>query len=237
VSKKKAAAALYEGKAKIVYPGETDSEVIIHFKDDATAFDGLKKGKIKGKGVINNTMSAHFFKYLEGYNVPTHFIDKISDNEMKVKKVEIIKVEVVMRNYAAGSLCKRYGLEEGLELSSPVLEFYYKEDSLHDPLMNEYHAYAMNLATKDEIQHISKQAFKINAVLRSYFQRRGILLVDFKLEFGRFGDKILLADEISPDTCRFWDADTKKKLDKDRFRQDLGSVEEAYKEILDRVLK
>lgn len=234
---KKTVIILYEGKAKIVYPGENDSEVIIHFKDDATAFDGVKKGKIKGKGAINNAMSTYMFQYLEGYNVPTHFIEKINNTDMKVKKVTIIKVEVVMRNCAAGSLCNRYGIEEGLELQSPVLEYYLKDDSLHDPMINEYHAYAMNLATKDEIQYINKQAFKINAVLRSFFQRRDILLVDFKLEFGRFGDKILLADEISPDTCRFWDSQTKKKLDKDRFRQDLGGIEDAYKEILERVIK
>lgn len=227
---------LYEGKAKIIYSTDNESEVLIKFKDDATAFDGEKKGKIKGKGSVNNQMSSHLFPYLESHNVPTHFIEQISDTEMKCKKVDIIKVEVVMRNIAAGSLCKRYGFTEGDKLDTPILEYYLKDDDLHDPLMNDYHIYAMDLATKEEMQHISKLAIKINAVLSSYFQRRNILLVDFKLEFGRFAEKILLADEISPDTCRFWDVDTHKKLDKDRFRQDLGKVEEAYKEVLERVL-
>jgi len=227
---------LYEGKSKIVYPTDNDTEILIHFKDDATAFDGVKKGKIKGKGIVNNKMSCHLFQYLERYNVPTHFIEQVSNNEMLVKKVEIIKVEVVMRNIAAGSFCKRYGIEEGINLQTPILEFYLKEDALHDPLMNEYHAYALELATREEVQYFSKQAIKINAVLRSYFQRRDILLVDFKLEFGRFEDNIILADEISPDTCRFWDAKTRRKMDKDRSRQDLGEVEGTYQEILERVL-
>ena len=227
---------LYEGKAKIIYSAEDESEVIIKFKDDATAFDGAKKGKIKGKGSVNNKMSCYLFEYLEKYNVPTHFIEQLSDTEMKAKKVEIILVEVVMRNIAAGSLCKRYGFKEGDKIETPILEFFLKDDDLHDPLMNEYHAYALNLATKDELRQISKLAMKINVVLSSFFERRNILLVDFKLEFGRYDGKLILADEISPNTCRFWDAETRKKLDKDRFRQDLGKVEESYKEILERVL-
>jgi len=227
---------LYGGKAKIIFSAEDESEVIIKFKDDATAFDGSKKGKIKGKGSVNNKMSSFLFQYLEKFNVPTHFIEQLSDTEMKAKKVEIIMVEVVMRNIAAGSLCKRYGFKEGDVLETPILEFYLKDDDLHDPLINEYHAYAMNLATKDELRQISQFAIKINAVLNSYLERRNILLVDFKLEFGRFDGKLILADEISPDTCRFWDKETKKKLDKDRFRQNLGKVEESYKEVLERVL-
>ena len=227
---------LYEGKAKILYPTDNAAEIILKFKDDATAFDGDKKGRIRGKGAVNNKMSCHLFRYLEGYNVSTHFIEQMSDTEMKAKKVDIILIEVVMRNIAAGSLCKRYGFKEGIDLLTPILEFYLKEDKLHDPLINEYHAFALELTTKEELQLISRLALKINAVLRSYFQRRDILLVDFKLEFGRFEDKLLLADEISPDTCRFWDANTRKKMDKDRFRYDLGEVEKTYKEVLERVL-
>jgi len=227
---------LYEGKSKIVYTTDDDNQLLIHFKDEATAFDGVKKGKIKGKGIVNNKISCHLFQYLERYNVPTHFIEQASDNEMLVKKVEIIKMEVAMRNIAAGHLCKRYGIEEGTDLQTPILEFYLKDDSLHNPLINEYHAYALELTTREEMQYFSKQAIKINAVLRSYFHRRDILLVDFKLEFGRLGDEIILADEISPDTCRLWDAKTRKKMDKDRFRHDLGEVEETYKEILERAL-
>lgn len=227
---------LYEGKSKIVYPTDNDTELLIHFKDDATIFTGVKKSKIKGKGIVNNKMSCYLFQYLERYNVPTHFIGEVKDNEMLVKKVEIIKVEVAIRNIAAGSFCKRYGIEEGINLQTPVLEFYLKEDALHNPLMNEYHAYALELATREEVRYFSKQAIKINAVLRSYFSRRDILLVDFKLEFGRFEDNIILADEISPDTCRFWDAKTHGKMNKDRLRQDLGKIEEIYQEILIRAL-
>jgi len=210
--------------------------VIQEFKDDATAFNGKKKGTIKDKGVVNNKISAFIFEFLESYHVPTHFEKVLSDREMLVKKLDIIPVEVVMRNIATGSLVKRYGLEEGKELDYPVLEFYLKDDELNDPMINEHHAVAFGLATPDEMETISRYATKINAILKSFFIRRKIRLIDFKLEFGRFKDRILLGDEISPDTCRFWDLETGEKLDKDRFRQDLGRVEEAYQEMLNRIL-
>lgn len=228
---------LYEGKAKRVYLVENnDQEVRVEFKDDATAFDGKKKGKIIQKGIINNSISSHLFEYLHSHNIKSHFISKLSEREMRVKKVEIIPVEVVMRNIAAGSLCKRYGMEEGKVLDIPILEFYYKNDAFHDPLLNESHIYAMNLATKEDVSKISRMAKKINAILVDYFERRNLKLVDFKLEFGRYKGQVLLADEISPDTCRFWDAESGEKLDKDRFRFDLGNVEEAYKEVYSRLL-
>ena len=226
---------LYEGKAKKLYLTDNPDQLIQEFKDDATAFDGKKKGKIKGKGAINCQISSFLFKYLDSYHVPNHFIEKISDNEMLVKRVEIIPIEVVMRNIASGSLTKRFGIKEGKVLEYPILEHYLKDDKRHDPFINEHHAYAFNYATPDEMKTIERISSKVNAILKSFFQRRGIKLVDFKLEFGRFKGKILLADEISPDTCRFWDAETNKKLDKDRFRQDLGEIEEAYQEILNRV--
>ena len=226
---------LYEGKTKILFPGAKETEVILKFKDDA-AVNGDKKGDIKGKGAVNNKMSCHLFQYLEGYNVPTHYVEQVSDTEMKCKKVAVIRIAVSIHNIAAGNLSKRYGLEEGTELKTPILEFYLKNDKLHNPLINEYHAYALELATNEEVAIISKQAIKINAVLRSYFQRRDISLVDFSLEFGRFEDKILLADELSLDTFRFWDAKTGKKIDTDRFGKNLRGAEEAYKGILERVL-
>lgn len=227
---------LYEGKAKKMYATDDPDFVIQEFKDDATAFNGKKKGTIKNKGIVNNKISAFIFEFLESYHIPTHFEKVLSDREMLVKKLNIIPVEVVMRNIATGSLVKRYGLEEGKELEYPVLEFYLKNDALDDPMINEHHAVAFGLATPGEMDTISRYGTKINAILKSFFIRRKIRLVDFKLEFGRFKDRIVLGDEISPDTCRFWDLDTGEKLDKDRFRQDLGGIEEAYKEILSRVL-
>ncbi len=227
---------LYEGKAKKLFSTDNPDLVIQEFKDDATAFNGKKKGTIKNKGVVNNKISAFVFEFLESYHVPTHFEKVLSDREMLVKKLDIVPVEVVMRNIATGSLVKRYGLEEGKELEYPVLEFYLKSDELNDPMINEHHAVAFGLATPDEMETISRYATKINAILKSFFIRRKIRLIDFKLEFGRFKDKIILGDEISPDTCRFWDLETGEKLDKDRFRQDLGGVEEAYEEMLNRIL-
>ncbi len=227
---------LYEGKAKILYKTENEDQLIQVFKDDATAGDGAKKGKIKDKGIYNNTISSHMFEYFESYNVPTHFIKQLSETEMLVKNVTIFPIEVVMRNIAAGSLCKRYGIEEGKELEQPVLEHYLKNDELHDPLMNSSHIKAFGMATEEELAEIDRLAIKINALMKDFFSRRNLLVVDFKLEFGTHKNKIILADEISPDTCRFWDAETKKKLDKDRFRQDLGGIEDAYEEIRKRVL-
>jgi len=226
---------LYEGKAKKVYKTDVDDIVIIEYKDDATAFDGTKRGIINEKGIINNKISNHFFKLLESKGIPTHFIEQIDERRTAVKKVEIIPVEVIVRNIAAGSLCKRLGLEEGTALKRPVLEFCYKNDALHDPQINEYHILALELATEEEINKIVKYSFKINQVLREYLKEVNIDLIDFKLEFGRHKGSIILADEISPDTCRFWDISTKEKLDKDRFRRDLGNVEEAYKEVLRRL--
>ncbi len=225
----------YEGKAKRVYEISEEDVYLVEFKDDATAFNGKKKGSIQGKGVINAKVSAHFFKLLEEQGVPTHFIEMVDDNSMKVKAVEIIPVEVVVRNIAAGSLAKRLGLEEGIHLKKPVLEFYYKSDELGDPMINIYHIRAMEFAKDEEMQKIEELSFKINDILADYLEKRDILLVDFKLEFGRYKGKVILADEISPDTCRFWDSKTKEKLDKDRFRRDLGGVEEAYQEVLKRV--
>jgi len=228
---------LYEGKAKKVYAiDDNQDEVLVEFKDDATAFDGTKKGTITQKGIINNSLSCYLFDYLKNKGIDNHFVKKVSDREMRVKKLEIILVEVVMRNYAAGSLCKRYGIKEGLKMPEPIVEYYYKDDALHDPLMNEYHIFAMDLATREELEMIKNEAIKINSYLVEFFKDCGIKLVDFKLEFGRFKDKILLGDEISPDTCRFWDMKTDEKMDKDRFRFDLGNVEGAYKDILKRVV-
>ncbi len=227
---------LYEGKAKRVYATENAEIVIQEFKDDATAFNGEKKGTIVGKGVINNKISCKLFKMLENEGVATHLISEIDDRNMLIKKVDIVKLEVIVRNIAAGSFSKRFGVEEGRVFTAPTLEFSYKDDSLGDPLMNDYHAIAIGVATRAEIDTISKYALKINEVLKSYFDARNIILVDFKLEFGRLADgTIVLADEISPDTCRFWDKDTKEKLDKDRFRRNLGNVEEAYQEMLKRL--
>jgi len=227
---------IHEGKAKKLYATEDEILLIQEFKDDATAFNGAKKGKVKGKGEINCTISSIFFEYLQSYHVPTHYIKNLSPNEMLIKKVEIVPVEAVMRNIATGSLVKRLGLQEGKTLEYPIFELYLKDDDLGDPLINEYHAYALQVARPEEIRQIYRTTAKINAILKSYMEHRGILLVDFKLEFGHDeNDELILADEISPDTCRFWDRKTHKKLDKDRFRFDMGGVEEAYREILERI--
>ena len=228
---------LYEGKAKKVFATEDANLIIVSYKDDATAFDGFKKGTITGKGVVNNRMSNYLMQLLEKEGVPTHFVEELNDRETVVKKVEIVPLEVIIRNISAGSFAKRFGVQEGIVFAEPTIEFSYKNDELHDPLMNAYHALALSLATKEEIETIKSLAFKINAVLKAYFLNLGVKLVDFKLEFGRTADgSIVLADEISPDTCRFWDAETNEKLDKDRFRRDLGNVEDAYAEMMKRVL-
>ncbi len=227
---------LYEGKAKKVFATNDPDLVIVSYKDDATALDGLKKGTITGKGVINNRMSNYLCRLLEKHGVPTHFVEELNDRETVVKKVSIVPLEVIIRNISAGSFAKRYGVEEGIVFSEPTIEFSYKNDDLHDPLINSYHALALGLATKKEIEEIKAMAFKINDILKEYFLSLNVKLVDFKLEFGRLKDgTIVLADEISPDTCRFWDADTDEKLDKDRFRRDMGGVEDAYNEMMKRV--
>ncbi len=227
---------LYEGKAKKVYDTDADGIVIVDYKDDATAFNGEKKGTIVGKGVVNNRMSNFMFKIMESHGIPTHLVEELSDRETAVKKVEIVPVEVIVRNIAAGSLAKRLGLEEGTPLKSPVLEFCYKNDELGDPMINISHAVAIGIATKAELDEIAQYAYKVNDIMVDYFKTVGVILVDFKIEFGRdSGGKIILADEISPDTCRFWDAKTLEKLDKDRFRRDMGGVEEAYAEMMKRL--
>ena len=227
---------LYEGKAKKVYATADENLYIVSYKDDATAFNGLKKGTIAGKGVINNRMSNMLMQMLEQEGVPTHFVKELSDRDTLVKKVSIVPLEVIIRNISAGSFAKHYGVEEGIVFDQPTIEFSYKNDDLGDPLLNRYHALALKLATPEEIDTIERYAFRINDVLKAYFLKLNITLVDFKLEFGRLPDGIIvLADEISPDTCRLWDAATGKKLDKDRFRQDLGGVEEAYGEIMARL--
>lgn len=227
---------LYEGKAKKVYATDDENLVIVSYKDDATAFDGLKKGTIAGKGVVNNKMSNRLMQLLEQNGVPTHFVEELSDRDTLVKKVEIVKLEVIIRNISAGSFAKRFGVEEGIVFNEPTIEFSYKNDDLHDPLMNTYHAIALGVATREEIETIKAMAFKVNEVLKAFFLTLGVKLVDFKLEFGKLPDgAIVLADEISPDTCRFWDAETNEKLDKDRFRRDLGHVEDAYAEMMRRV--
>ena len=227
---------LYEGKAKKVYATNDPDLVIVSYKDDATALDGLKKGTITGKGVINNRMSNYLCRLLEKHGVPTHFAEELNDRETVVKKVSIVPLEVIIRNISAGSFAKRYGVEEGIVFAEPTIEFSYKNDDLHDPLINSYHALALGLATKKEIEEIKAMAFKVNDILKEYFLSLNVKLVDFKLEFGRLKDgTIVLADEISPDTCRFWDADTNEKLDKDRFRRDMGGVEDAYNEMMKRV--
>lgn len=227
---------LYEGKAKKVFATEDPNLCIVDYKDDATAFNGQKKGTIVGKGVVNNRMSNCMFQLLEKQGVDTHFVEELSDRETVVKKVEIVPLEVIIRNISAGSFAKRFGVEEGIEFAQPTIEFSYKNDDLGDPLINDYHALALNLATQEEIDTIKKMAFKVNEVMKEYFKQLNVILVDFKLEFGKTSDgKIILADEISPDTCRFWDADTKEKLDKDRFRRDMGGVEEAYAEMMKRI--
>lgn len=227
---------LYEGKAKKVYATEDADIVMVQYKDDATAFNGLKKGTITGKGVVNNRCSNHLFQMLEKKGIPTHFVEQISDRETLVKRVEIVPIEVIVRNIAAGSLSKRLGIPEGTKLAKTVLEFSYKNDDLGDPMINEYHALAMELASKEELDKIADYSFKVNEYLSEYLKDLNIELIDFKLEFGRFHNEIILADEISPDTCRFWDTVTKEKLDKDRFRRDMGGVEEAYQEVLKRMM-
>lgn len=227
---------LYEGKAKKVYATDDPSLVIVDYKDDATAFNGAKKGAIDGKGVINNKLTNYLMQVLEKEGVPTHFVEELSDRETVVKKVEIVPLEVIVRNISAGSFAKRYGVEEGIVFKSPTLEFSYKSDPLDDPLLNHYHALALGLATEEEIEQISKMAFQVNNVLKRFFSEVGVTLVDFKLEFGKTTDgALVLADEISPDTCRLWDSKTGEKLDKDRFRRDMGGVEDAYQEIMRRV--
>lgn len=227
---------MYEGKAKKVFATDDENYCIVSYKDDATAFNGLKKGTILGKGVVNNRVTNHLMKLLEEKGIPTHFVKELSDRETVVKKVKIVPLEVIVRNIAAGSLAKRLGLEEGTKLQSTVLEYCYKNDELGDPMVNEYHILAMGWATKEEIDEISKYALKINEILSEYFKEANIELIDFKLEFGKTKDgKIVLADEISPDTCRFWDSVTKEKLDKDRFRRDLGDIDKGYKEIMKRL--
>ena len=227
---------MYEGKAKKVFATSDPDLVIVSYKDDATALDGLKKGTITGKGVINNRMSNYLCRLLEKHGVPTHFVEELNDRETVVKKVSIVPLEVIIRNISAGSFAKRYGVKEGIVFAEPTIEFSYKNDDLHDPLINSYHALALGLATKKEIEEIKAMAFKVNDILKEYFLSLNVKLVDFKLEFGRLKDgTIVLADEISPDTCRFWDADTNEKLDKDRFRRDMGGVEDAYNEMMKRV--
>jgi phosphoribosylaminoimidazole-succinocarboxamide synthase len=226
---------LYEGKAKKVYRTDDPDVLRIEYKDDATAFNGLKKGSIANKGVVNNKMSNHIFRLLEKQGIPTHLIQELSDRETDVKRVEIVPVEVIIRNIAAGSFTKRLGVEEGRELPVTVLEYSYKNDELGDPLINDYHIAALELATAEEMETISEMAFLINRELQKIFADAGLILVDFKIEFGRYKGSIILADEISPDTCRLWDFATRKKLDKDRFRRDLGDVEEAYQEVCQRL--
>lgn len=228
---------LYEGKAKKVFATDAPNLVIVSYKDDATAFNGEKKGTIAGKGAINNVMSNHMFQLLEQQGVPTHFVEQLSDRETVVKKVSIVPLEVIVRNISAGSFAKRYGVKEGIVFDEPTFELSYKNDDLGDPLMNEYHAIALGLATRGEIELIKSMTFKVNEVMKQYFDTLNVTLVDFKLEFGKTADgKIVLADEISPDTCRLWDKTTGEKLDKDRFRRDMGGVEEAYQEIMNRVM-
>ena len=227
---------LYEGKAKKVYATEDPELLIVSYKDDATAFNGKKKGTITGKGAINNRVTNFMMQRLEEQGVPTHFVEELNDRETVVKKVEIVPLEVIIRNISAGSFAKRYGVEEGIPFENPTIEFSYKNDDLDDPLINEYHIQALKLATPEEVDTIKKMAFKINEVMKAFFAQRNVDLVDFKLEFGKTSDgTIVLADEISPDTCRFWDSETHEKLDKDRFRRDLGGVEEAYAEMMKRI--
>lgn len=228
---------LYEGKAKKVFSTEDENLYIVSYKDDATAFNGQKKGTIEGKGSINNRMSNMLMKMLEKKGVATHFVEELNDRETVVKKVSIVPLEVIIRNISAGSFAKRYGVEEGIVFEEPTIEFSYKNDDLGDPLINSYHALALKLATKDEIETIKSMAFQVNSLLKEYFLELGIKLVDFKLEFGRLPDgTIVLADEISPDTCRLWDVNTNEKLDKDRFRRDMGGVEGAYNEVMRRLM-
>ncbi len=226
---------LYEGKAKKIYATANPKELLVEFKDDATAFDGDKKDQLEDKGILNNRLSEIFFKMLEAKGVETHYIESISEREMLVKALKIIPVEVIVRNIAAGSLSKRLGIPEGERLNKTVIEFSLKDDELHDPMINHYHIYAMELATAGEMAAIEASALKINDIMVPYLAEKGITLVDFKLEFGRYEDRVILGDEISPDTCRFWDSSSGEKLDKDRFRRDMGGVVEAYREVLRRL--
>ena len=228
---------LYEGKAKKVYTTEDERYYIVSYKDDATAFNGEKKGTILGKGVVNNRMSNIMCRMLEENGIETHYVEELNDRETVVKAVEIVPLEVIVRNVAAGSFSKRFGVEEGTVLKSPTLEFCLKDDALGDPMINDYHILALGIATPEELQIMSEMTFKINALLKEYFDKIGVKLIDFKIELGRVDGKIILADEISPDTCRFWDIETNKKLDKDSFRRDMGGVEEVYAEMLNRVTK
>ena len=228
---------IYEGKAKKVYATDDPNLVIVDYKDDATALDGLKKGTIVGKGVINNQMTNRLMAKMEKAGIPTHFVQELSERETLVKKVSIVPLEVIIRNISAGHFASRYGVEEGIVFEQPTIEFSYKNDDLHDPLLNEYHALALKLATREEINLIKKYSFAVNDVLKAFWAECGVTLVDFKLEFGKTADgTIVLADEISPDTCRLWDSKTHEKLDKDRFRRDMGGVEDAYAEIMKRLL-
>jgi len=226
---------IYEGKAKKIYATDNEKEVIVYYKDDATAFNGEKKASINSKGVLNNTITSIIFEELNKSGIKTHFIKKLNDREQLCKKVEIVPVEVIVRNIAAGSMAKRYGIEEGTELKTTVLEISYKNDDLGDPLMNDYHAVAMGLTTFEELDYIYSQARKVNEILIAFFKKQNIKLVDFKLEFGRCAGEILLADEVSPDTCRLWDMATGEKLDKDRFRRELGDLVEGYTKVLERI--
>lgn len=229
-------AQMYEGKAKKVFATDDENYCIVSYKDDATAFNGLKKGTISGKGVVNNKMSNYLMSELEKTGIPTHFVEEINDRETVVRKVSIVPLEVIVRNVAAGSFSKRLGVEEGTPLKTTVLEYCYKDDALGDPMVNDYHILAMGYATKEELDTISDYTFRINEFLKDFFKKINIDLIDFKIEFGKTPDgKIILADEISPDTCRFWDATTHEKLDKDRFRRDLGGVEDAYNEMMKRI--
>jgi phosphoribosylaminoimidazole-succinocarboxamide synthase len=227
---------LYEGKAKIVYATSRPGVIVQYFKDDATAFNALKRGTIVGKGVVNNRMSAAMFELLGRARIPTHYLETLSDREMLCRRLDIIKIETIVRNVVAGSLAKRTGLEEGTPVKQPIVELYYKSDPLGDPMLNDDHVRLLRLATPAELAWIRRTALRINGVLRPHMRRRGLLLVDFKLEFGRAGKRLWLGDEISPDTCRLWDATTREKLDKDRFRRDLGGVEEAYQEVYRRLV-
>ncbi len=226
---------LYEGKAKKIFLTEKEDEVIQYFKDDATAFNAEKRGTILEKGVVNNKISTRLFQVLADAGIPSHFIQEINDREMLARRVNIIMIEVVVRNRATGSIIKRLGLEEGIQISPPLVEFFYKDDSLGDPLISEDHIRLLKLATPPQVAELRNQALKINDVLLPFFQKRGMMLVDFKLEFGLWNGQIILADEISPDTCRFWDIQTGERMDKDRFRKDLGRIEETYQEVLKRV--
>ena len=226
---------LYEGKAKKVFATDDPTIVLVDYKDDATAGDGAKKGTIRGKGVVNNKLTNNLMKMLAQHGIPTHFVEEISDRETLVKKVQIVPLEVIVRNVAAGSFSKRLGVKEGTPLKCPTLEFSYKNDDLHDPFINKYYALSLELATEEEIDTITEYAFKVNEVMKKYFDSLGIDLVDFKIEFGRHKGQIILADEVSPDTCRLWDKETHEKLDKDRFRRDMGNVEDAYNEVFRRL--